>query len=104
MKIQAVAVIGTGFIGTVHIEAIRRTGKLVRGVMAGSPASTSAAVTSGIAGKCRVTIQETTKVNTTPAIKTPVAANIPNRLLAIKKSMSGPSSSDNLSNGLSFFF
>ena len=36
MKINSVAVIGTGFIGTVHIEAVRRTGNHVKGVMAGS--------------------------------------------------------------------
>ena len=40
MKINSVAVIGSGFIGTVHIEAIRRTGNNVKGVMAGSAEST----------------------------------------------------------------
>lgn len=42
MKIKSVAVIGTGFIGTVHIEAIRRTGNVVKGVMAGSATSSKA--------------------------------------------------------------
>lgn len=40
MKIQAVAVIGTGFIGTVHVEAIRRSGYHVKGVFSGSESST----------------------------------------------------------------
>lgn len=44
MKINSVAVIGTGFIGTVHIEAVRRTGNHVKGVMASSASSTKAAV------------------------------------------------------------
>lgn len=34
------AVIGTGFIGTVHVEAIRRMGVEVSGVLSGSPEST----------------------------------------------------------------
>lgn len=42
MKINSVAVIGTGFIGTVHIEAVRRTGNHVKGVMASSSVSTKA--------------------------------------------------------------
>ena len=37
------AVIGTGFIGTVHIEAIRRMGIPVKGVLAGSDSSTGVA-------------------------------------------------------------
>ena len=44
MKIKSAAVIGTGFIGTVHIEAIRRTGNNVKGVMASSAASTKSGV------------------------------------------------------------
>ena len=32
------AVIGTGFIGTVHVEALRRLGVQVRGVLGSSPA------------------------------------------------------------------
>ncbi|CAB4329278.1 MAG: gfo/Idh/MocA family oxidoreductase [Actinobacteria bacterium] len=40
MKINATAVIGTGFIGAVHIEAIRRTGNYVKGVLSGSEKST----------------------------------------------------------------
>lgn len=40
MKIKSVAVIGSGFIGTVHIEAIRRTGNHVKGLLAGSIEST----------------------------------------------------------------
>jgi predicted dehydrogenase len=43
MNIQTAAVIGTGFIGTVHIEAIRRMGVPVKGALAGSPASTESA-------------------------------------------------------------
>lgn len=39
MQIRGVAVIGTGFIGTVHVEGIRRTGNEVRGVLAGSLSS-----------------------------------------------------------------
>ena len=39
------AVIGTGFIGTVHIEAIRRMGVPVKGVLAGTVASTESAKT-----------------------------------------------------------
>ena len=39
MKIDSVAVIGTGFIGTVHVEAIRRTGKHVKGVLSSSAQS-----------------------------------------------------------------
>lgn len=31
------AVIGTGFIGTVHVEALRRIGVQVRGVLGSSP-------------------------------------------------------------------
>jgi predicted dehydrogenase len=31
------AVIGTGFIGTVHVEALRRLGVQVRGVLGSSP-------------------------------------------------------------------
>ena len=42
MKINSVAVIGTGFIGTVHVEAIRRTGNQVKGVLSGSVASSKA--------------------------------------------------------------
>ncbi|MEN9736007.1 MAG: hypothetical protein RL129_717 [Actinomycetota bacterium] len=42
MKIKSAAVIGTGFIGTVHIEGIRRTGNVVKGVMAGSATSSKA--------------------------------------------------------------
>jgi predicted dehydrogenase len=38
------AVIGTGFIGTVHIEAIRRMGIPVKGALAGSGSSTQTAV------------------------------------------------------------
>lgn len=37
------AVIGTGFIGTVHIEAIRRMGVTVKGVLAGTVQSTESA-------------------------------------------------------------
>ena len=37
------AVIGTGFIGTVHIEAIRRMGVPVKGALAGSAESTKSA-------------------------------------------------------------
>ena len=37
------AVIGTGFIGTVHIEAIRRMGVPVKGALAGTAASTESA-------------------------------------------------------------
>jgi predicted dehydrogenase len=40
MAINSVAVIGTGFIGTVHVEAIRRTGNQVKGVLSGSEKST----------------------------------------------------------------
>ena len=40
MKINSAAVIGTGFIGTVHVESIRRTGVQVKGVLAGNPEST----------------------------------------------------------------
>ncbi|MFM8328717.1 MAG: Gfo/Idh/MocA family protein, partial [Actinomycetales bacterium] len=43
MKINSAAVIGTGFIGTVHIEAIRRMGVPVKGALAGSSASTESA-------------------------------------------------------------
>jgi len=43
MSINAVAVIGTGFIGTVHVEAIRRTGNHVKGVLSGSEKSTALA-------------------------------------------------------------
>jgi predicted dehydrogenase len=39
------AVIGTGFIGTVHIEAIRRMGVPVKGALAGTAASTESAKT-----------------------------------------------------------
>jgi predicted dehydrogenase len=45
MQIRAAAVVGTGFIGTVHVEAIRRTGIHVKGVLAGSTASTEQAKT-----------------------------------------------------------
>jgi predicted dehydrogenase len=44
MEINSAAVIGTGFIGTVHVEAIRRAGVKVKGVLSSSPESTSAAV------------------------------------------------------------
>jgi len=44
MSINAVAVIGTGFIGAVHVEAIRRTGNHVKGVLSGSEKSTLLAV------------------------------------------------------------
>lgn len=37
------AVIGTGFIGTVHVEAIRRIGVPVKGVLAGTADSTQTA-------------------------------------------------------------
>jgi predicted dehydrogenase len=40
MAINAVAVIGTGFIGAVHVEAIRRTGIQVKGVLSSSEKST----------------------------------------------------------------
>ncbi len=40
MKINSAAVIGTGFIGTVHVESIRRTGVPVKGVLAGNSEST----------------------------------------------------------------
>ena len=40
MKISSAAVIGTGFIGTVHVESIRRTGVEVKGVLSGSAEST----------------------------------------------------------------
>lgn len=40
MKINSAAVIGTGFIGTVHVESIRRTGIKVKGVLAGNSEST----------------------------------------------------------------
>ena len=40
MTIRSSAVIGTGFIGTVHVEAIRRTGNHVKGVLSGSSKST----------------------------------------------------------------
>lgn len=40
MKIKSAAVIGTGFIGTVHVESIRRIGVHVKGVLAGNPEST----------------------------------------------------------------
>ncbi|NBU93319.1 MAG: gfo/Idh/MocA family oxidoreductase, partial [Actinobacteria bacterium] len=40
MKINSAAVIGTGFIGTVHVESIRRTGVKVKGVLSGSTEST----------------------------------------------------------------
>ena len=40
MKINSAAVIGTGFIGTVHVESIRRTGVEVKGVLSGSAEST----------------------------------------------------------------
>ncbi len=40
MKIKTAAVIGTGFIGTVHVESIRRTGVTVKGVLSGSAEST----------------------------------------------------------------
>jgi predicted dehydrogenase len=40
MKINSAAVIGTGFIGTVHVESIRRTGVVVKGVLSGSTEST----------------------------------------------------------------
>ena len=40
MKINSAAVIGTGFIGTVHVESIRRTGVKVKGVLAGNAEST----------------------------------------------------------------
>jgi predicted dehydrogenase len=43
MTINSVAVIGTGFIGTVHVEAIRRTGNHVKGVLSGSEKSTEIA-------------------------------------------------------------
>lgn len=42
MKINSAAVIGTGFIGSVHVESIRRTGVHVKGVLAGNPKSTKA--------------------------------------------------------------
>ena len=45
MKIDSVAVIGTGFIGTVHVEAIRRTGKHVKGVLSSSAESSQRAAT-----------------------------------------------------------
>ena len=45
MKIDSVAVIGTGFIGTVHVEAIRRTGKHVKGVLSSSAQSSQRAAT-----------------------------------------------------------
>jgi predicted dehydrogenase len=44
MEIKSAAVIGTGFIGTVHIEAIRRVGVNVKGVLSGSSESTLSAV------------------------------------------------------------
>ena len=44
MEIKSAAVIGTGFIGTVHVEAIRRVGVNVKGVLSGSSESTFAAV------------------------------------------------------------
>ncbi len=40
MKINSAAVIGTGFIGTVHVESIRRIGVKVKGVLAGNSEST----------------------------------------------------------------
>jgi len=42
MKINSAAVIGTGFIGTVHVESIRRTSVQVKGVLAGNTQSTKA--------------------------------------------------------------
>ena len=45
MKINSAAVIGTGFIGTVHVESIRRTGVHVKGVLAGNAQSTQAGAT-----------------------------------------------------------
>jgi len=45
MKINSAAVIGTGFIGTVHVESIRRTGVQVKGVLAGNTQSTKAGAT-----------------------------------------------------------
>lgn len=41
MQIKNAAVIGTGFIGTVHVEAIRRMGHVVRGVLAATHESSS---------------------------------------------------------------
>src|SRR6476469_2600740 len=44
------AVIGTGFIGTVHVEALRRIGVQVRGVLGSSPERGAArAATLGVA-------------------------------------------------------
>ncbi len=43
MSINAVAVIGTGFIGTIHVEGIRRTGNYVKGALSGSHKSTALA-------------------------------------------------------------
>jgi predicted dehydrogenase len=41
VNINSAAVIGTGFIGTVHVESIRRTGVKVKGVLSGSTESTN---------------------------------------------------------------
>jgi len=43
MKVKSIAVIGAGFIGTVHIEAIRRMGFQVKGILTGSTESASLA-------------------------------------------------------------
>src|SRR5262249_1173073 len=43
MKDRAAALVGTGFIGPVHVEALRRLGVLVVGVLASSPGKSKAA-------------------------------------------------------------
>lgn len=58
MSINAVAVIGTGFIGTVHVEAIRRTGNHVKGVLSGSEKSTVLASEKLKLGKAYKSIEE----------------------------------------------
>ena len=45
------AVIGTGFIGTVHVEALRRIGVQVRGVLGSTPGGPARATAIGV-GPC----------------------------------------------------
>ena len=46
MKSFGVAVVGTGFIGPVHVEALRRLGQRVVGILGSSPAKSKSAAES----------------------------------------------------------
>lgn len=58
MKIKSTAVIGTGFIGTVHVESIRRCGVKVKGVLSGSSQSTKAGADKLLVEKAYASVEE----------------------------------------------